>query len=236
MWSETLRGLGFQVETLFDEQARRDPLYAALQSLLAGARAGDEVVFQFAGHGTQAKDDNGDEDSGDTPGLDEALCPHDYGSGKLIIDDEIGALLDAVAPGVRVTFFMDCCHSGSNTRAKPGPDSRARRVKLTAAQQESYLKWRRTRAGTRSAPALKREDRDPVEVAISACQSKELAWESDGHGEFTLHAVRRLREGGALLAPDAFYAQVLQDFGPARRQTPQLIAPPDRLAQRLFRG
>jgi hypothetical protein len=235
LWGETLGALGFEVQSLFNEQARREPLFAAMRALVAEARAGDEVVFQFAGHGTQAKDDNGDEDAGDSRGLDEALCPHDFSGGPLIIDDEIGALLDQVAAGVRVTFFMDCCHSGSNTRAAPVPGARARRVLLTPAQQERYLAWRRSSAGSRSAPPLRRESRDPVEVAFAACQSKELAWESGGHGEFTLHATRRLREGGATLAPDAFYAQVLQDFGPARRQTPQLTAPPDRLAQRLFR-
>ena len=235
LWGDTLGALGFEVQTLFNEQARREPLFAALQALLTEARSGDELVFLFAGHGTQAADDNGDEDGGDTPGLDEALCPHDFSSGPLIVDDEIGALLDGVAAGVSVTFFMDCCHSGSNTRAAPAPGARARRVTLTPAQQQRYLAWRRSGAGSRSGAALMRENRDPVEVAFAACQSRELAWESGGHGEFTLHATRRLRESGAALTPDAFYAQVLQDFGASRRQTPQLSAPPERLAQPLFR-
>jgi hypothetical protein len=236
LWSQTLAALGFEVKTLVNEQARRKPLFAAMVALLADARAGDELVFQFAGHGTQAKDDNGDEDGGDSPGLDEALCPHDYSSGPLILDDEIGALVDGVAAGVRVTLFMDCCHSGSIARAKPVSGALARGVELTKAQQETYLKWRGSLAGRRSAPALKSKDRDPVEVEFAACKSTELAWESGGHGEFTLHATRRLRESGAALTPDAFYAQVLQDFGPSRRQTPQLSAPPERLSQRLFRG
>lgn len=235
LWQQTLQGLGFEVKTLFNEEARQAPLLGAMRALLADARAGDEVVFQFAGHGTQAQDVDGDEADGDTPGLDEALCPHDFADGPLVIDDEIGAMINQIARGVQLTFFMDCCHSGSNTRAAPVPGARARGLKLTPAQQQAYVAWRKAQPGSRSRP-VPRENSDPVEVAFAACQSKELAWESEGHGEFTLRATRLLGEGGAAVTPDEFYRRVLEAFGPSRRQTPQLSAPPERLARRLFRG
>lgn len=240
LWQDTLQNLGFDVRTLFNEQAAQAPLLAAMQALFAEARAGDEIVFQFAGHGTQARDVDGDEDGGDTPGLDEALCPHDYEQGPLVIDDEIGAMVNAVTPGVRVSFFMDCCHSGSNTRAAPAAGARPRSVRLSPGQQQAYVEWRRAQMkrlpGSRSAPP-RREDSDPIEVAFAACQSKELAWESNGHGAFTLHATKLLREGGgAAMSPDRFFQHVLDAFGPDRRQTPQFTAPPQRLGRRLFRG
>ncbi len=236
LWQETLQGLGFEVRTLFDEEAKQAPLFAAMRRLFAEAQAGDEIVFQFAGHGTQAQDVDGDEAGGDTPGLDEALCPHDYEEGPLIIDDEIGALVNGVAAGARITFFMDCCHSGSNTRAAPTPGARSRSVRLSPAEQAAYVAWRERQPGSRS-PMPRREDSDPVEVAFAARQSKELAWESEGHGAFTLRATKLLREGGgAALSPDRFYQRVLDAFGSDRRQTPAFTAPPERLAQSLFRG
>ena len=39
------------------------------------------LVFQYSGHGTQLRALDGDETDGDTPGLDEALCPIDFADG-----------------------------------------------------------------------------------------------------------------------------------------------------------
>jgi Caspase domain len=239
LWQQTLQALGFEVQTLFNEQAEREPLAAAIEQLFTSAADGDEIVLQFAGHGTQAPDVDGDEASGDTPGLDEALCPHDFDAGPLLLDDDLGALIDRIAPGVRLTLFMDCCHSGNNSRAAPVAGARPRSVRLTAAQKQAFLDWRaqqRPAQRSRSArPAVKRSASDPVEINFSACLSRELAWESNGHGEFTLHATRALRDGGAALAPDALYRRIVDAFGAARRQTPQMEAPPQRLGTRLFR-
>lgn len=235
LWREVLQAQGFEVMLLRNEQAREAPLMAALRDLLLAAAPGDELVFQFAGHGTQAPDLDGDEADGDTPGYDEALCPHDYDQGPLVVDDSLAALINQVPAGVRVTCFMDCCHSGSNTRALPVPGARARGLRLTPAQRQAYTDWRRAQPASRARP-LAREDQELVEVAFAACQSKELAWESDGHGEFTLRATRLLQQGGAAWTPDQFYARLLAAFGAERRQTPALTAAPGRLRERLFIG
>jgi hypothetical protein len=235
LWQRTLQDLGFEVRTLFDAEARREPLATAIAQLIGEARAGDEIVLQFAGHGTQAPDLDGDEAGGDTPGLDEALCPHDFHAGPLLLDDDLGAMIDRLAPGARLTLFMDCCHSGTNSRAAPMRGGKARSVVLSAAQKQAFVEWRRTLgSGARSAAHVKRSASDPVEVNFGACQSRELAWESNGHGEFTLHATRILGEGGAALTPDAFHRRVVDAFGTARRQTPHMEAPPARLGARLF--
>lgn len=233
LWQDTLQGLGFEVQTLFNEQAAREPLAAAIERLFSGAAPGDEIVLQFAGHGTQAPDVDGDEAAGDTPGLDEALCPHDFDAGPLLLDDDLGAMIDRLAPGVRLTLFMDCCHSGTNSRVAPMAGGRARSVRLTPAQRQAFLDWRAQQPARRHG-AVKRAASDPIELNLSACQSRELAWESNGHGEFTLHATRILRDGGTALTPDAFYRRVVDAFGATRRQTPQMQAPPARLSARLF--
>ena len=50
-----------------------------MKQLISGAKPGDIVVIQYAGHGTQVKDLDGDE----TDGQDEALVPVDFGTGAL---------------------------------------------------------------------------------------------------------------------------------------------------------
>jgi len=235
LWQRILEGLGFEVKTLFNEEARRDSLAAAIQQHFSQARAGDEIVLQFAGHGTQAPDLDGDEAGGDTPGLDEALCPHDFDAGPLLLDDDLGAMIDRVARGVRLTLFMDCCHSGNNSRAAPTPGAKPRSVKLTPEQKQAFIDWRSRQPVSRTVGA-KRSASDPMEVNFGACQSRELEWESNGQGEFTVHATKLLQSGGASLTPDAFYRSVIDAFGTSRRQTPNMEAPPERLAKRLFRG
>lgn len=57
----------------------------AMKWLVCGAQPGDSLVFQYAGHGTQVKDTDGDEDDE----LDETICPVDYeekGVGPIIDD------------------------------------------------------------------------------------------------------------------------------------------------------
>jgi len=79
--------------------------------LIDGAQDGDHLFFHYSGHGTQVKDVSGDEE-GD--GMDEAICPMDYTSKGLIVDDDLNAILVKNLPkGVRLTAILDCCHSGS---------------------------------------------------------------------------------------------------------------------------
>merc|ERR1712029_410625 len=70
--------------------------------LVADAKAGDSLVFQYSGHGDE-------EDA-----KDETIIPCDYRSAGQITDDELFKLL--VSPlddGVMMTIIMDCCHSGT---------------------------------------------------------------------------------------------------------------------------
>jgi hypothetical protein len=248
LWQDTLSALGFEVKTLFNEQAARDGLLTGMRELFEGARSGDEIVFQFAGHGTQV-DDSGDGDPADREddGKDEALCPHDFAAGPLVLDDEIAALINGVATGVRVTMFMDCCHSGGNSRVAPTPGLRARGIRLSEEAKKAHAAWRAQHPDLKRALASRKASRsisrsaaeptaEPIEVNFSAAQSHELAWESEGHGEFTLRTTRLLAQGGAGLAPEVLHNQVLEAFGPQRRQTPEFKAPVARRGRRLFRA
>lgn len=58
------------------------------------------------------------------------------------------------------------------------------------------------------------------DIKFAACRDDEVAWESDGHGEFSLRATRVLDAGIDGLSHEQFAMRVLADFGPAPRQHP----------------
>ena len=109
-WQAALEKRGFEVRSLHDASATRARRRsaAALAGMVGAARPGDVVVFQFAGHGTQVDDIDGDELH---HRLDEAFCPVDFPAGRFLIDDDVRAVFSGVRAGVNVTSFIDRCHS-----------------------------------------------------------------------------------------------------------------------------
>jgi hypothetical protein len=82
--------------------------------LIDTANNGDRLVFHFSGHGSYINRDDGDED------IDELICLYDMdweNPDSYLLDDDLGQLTRKVAQGVRLTIILDCCHSGSGTRA-----------------------------------------------------------------------------------------------------------------------
>ncbi|XP_050221667.1 metacaspase-1-like [Mercurialis annua] len=82
----------------------------ALFWLVQGCRPGDSLVFHFSGHGSQQRNYSGDE----VDGYDETLCPTDFESQGMIVDDEINATIVRPLPrGVKLHAIIDACHSGT---------------------------------------------------------------------------------------------------------------------------
>lgn len=85
--------------------------------LIEGTQPGDRVFFLYAGHGSQLKDDNGDE----ADGLDETIAPYDVnpetGAGE-IRDDVFDEMIAALS-GRRAVLVFDSCHSGTISRDIP---------------------------------------------------------------------------------------------------------------------
>jgi hypothetical protein len=231
-WSETLRSFGFDVEKLENDKADRDGILKALRDLIAHSRAGDTLVFQYAGHGTQLEDLDGDEADGDTPGYDEAIVPYGYESGAFVIDDDIAAIVTTLPADVRLTFLLDCCHSGTGTRFAVGGaltprtqgDSRARRLPATPEMMVAHRRFRQG-SGSRGFAAgigARNASHTMREITLAACQSHELAYETGGQGDFTRLAHQVLARRVAGLTNVGFYESVLQEFGPGPRQRPRL--------------
>jgi pimeloyl-ACP methyl ester carboxylesterase len=239
-WSGALEGLGFEVQTMGEEEATGEAIIERLRSFIGSAAAGDRLVVQFAGHGTQFDDPSGDE----TDRKDSALCAIDCGGpdgrGGIVLDDDIFEALRLLPAGAAMTAFIDCCHSGTMTRALGAPplgaapgDARPRFVRPTAEMQEAYqrMKQEKSRSGSGVSRSLTGEP-GLIGVQFAACQDSEVAFESNGAGHFTSIATRLLPESRGL-TNRAFHDRLIADFGPGRRQTPNLYCEPAAFDQPL---
>ncbi|XP_010269855.1 PREDICTED: metacaspase-1-like [Nelumbo nucifera] len=82
----------------------------ALYWLVQGCQPGDSLVFHYSGHGSRQRNYNGDE----VDGYDETLCPLDFETQGMIVDDEINATIVRPLPhGVKLHAIIDACHSGT---------------------------------------------------------------------------------------------------------------------------
>jgi len=104
---------------LTDYDATQKAMQAGIVKLLRGAKKGDVRLLHYSGHGSNVPDKNGDE----ADHRDEILCPTDLNWYDPLLDDWLRTTFDTLADGVNFTVVMDCCHSGSNTRALYQPDA-----------------------------------------------------------------------------------------------------------------
>jgi hypothetical protein len=217
LWQETFEALGFESAGLLtNEQATYAGIIDSLEKFIGAAAAGDALVVQFAGHGTQVEDLDGDEKLEDpTDDLDEALVPYDYATGRFVIDDDLARIFDRLPKGAGLTCFMDCCHSGTITRMMGRPP-----VPAEIGSKKRYLpvpKNSPLAALHREFRASQPAPRGPVgyegmrEVTFSACRADQTAKEKDGHGFFTLAATGQLRTANAL-SNAAFLKLVAANF------------------------
>jgi hypothetical protein len=236
-WAEYLGRVGFEVTPLRDDEATHRKIVTTLESMLKSARAGDSVVFQYAGHGYHVPDLDGDEVGGE----DQALVPFDFDDGAFLIDDELRELLRKTPSGVRVTCFMDCCHSGTNSRVlmsgTPAQRSGKRRfLALDEAQRRAVVdKYMRVRSSMRRDATARSFGQDAMTwVSFAACQDSESALEHDGSGDFTRIALDVLAGSRSALRHGEFFDLIQSGFPPPRVQTPVLDCPPNLRDSVLF--
>lgn len=113
------------ITTLFDAEATRQAILAAMDALVAQTGRDDIVVITYSGHGSQMIDRENDE----ADGWDETIVPYDSGRmpdpNRDITDDEIFLRLrDLGQKTANITLLFDCCHSGTITRDLFGGASR----------------------------------------------------------------------------------------------------------------
>ncbi|MCB2410766.1 caspase family protein [Hymenobacter lucidus] len=219
-WESSLFGLGFTTQLLVNSQATRSAILERLTELVATSRPGDIVVLQYAGHGTQVPDQDGDERTEDElDDQDEALCAYDYADGGLILDDDLRAVFRQIPDGVNLTCFMDCCHSESNTRkvdfTKPVPNARKRYMRLPDQARQNFLRQhpKATRAATRSSSLSQDGGRESLRVInFTACGAKEYAYEVNNRGLYTRTVLPLLQERVVGRTHQQFMEQITARF------------------------
>jgi len=110
------------IRTREDDAVTKSEIQEQWAWLLDDVSAGDRLVFHFSGHGSYTTDEDGDEDDG----VDELLClyPMDWSKpNSYLLDDDIREMTNEIPDGVRVTFLLDTCHSGTATRMVAPPES-----------------------------------------------------------------------------------------------------------------
>jgi hypothetical protein len=110
---------GSDIATLTDLAATKKAMEGAIRKLISGARKGDVLLIHYSGHGSNVPDSDGDE----ADRRDEILCPTDLDWKNPLLDDWLRDTFDSLRSGVSLTVIMDCCHSGTNTRAINPPDA-----------------------------------------------------------------------------------------------------------------
>ncbi len=108
-----------EIHSLTGASATRVGILSAIRTHLASAPPRAQLLLHWSGHGVQVVDDSGDEPDG----LDEAWVPFGGSAerpGSLLIDDELGAALDAVrlaiGPSGALVVTVDACHGAGSTR------------------------------------------------------------------------------------------------------------------------
>lgn len=105
------------IKTLTDNRATKKNILAALNWLLLGASAGDQILFQYSGHGAQIPSKH---NAIEKDGLDEIICPYDFrgenAAETAISDKEFAKIFTKIPQGVHFVWISDSCHSEDLSR------------------------------------------------------------------------------------------------------------------------
>lgn len=103
------------IKQALNEQASKELIFNGLWDLTKIAKAGDEVVFLWTGHGDSITDFTGTE----ADGRSECIVPWDYDGtkGSLATDKELANIINNFETGVNFTALLASCYSGDGTKA-----------------------------------------------------------------------------------------------------------------------
>jgi hypothetical protein len=107
---EIAENLGYDATTFENEEATVANFTGAMRGAISDLFAGDSLMITFSGHGSQLPNNSEDVEA---DLLDETLCFYD----RMMIDDELFALMAQLREGVRVHAVFDSCHSGTVHKA-----------------------------------------------------------------------------------------------------------------------
>jgi len=223
-------GISEQVK-LLNNRATRKNILAELAELVKKTLKGEWLVFYYSGHGTWVPDVSGDEPDG----RDEAL--YVYGRRKkdrILLDDDLRAVIDGLAPGANLLVISDSCHSGSVTRALADMDEGVVPTKKYVAPE-----------GIKDVPSKVAKHfgtpdaKSPINhILISGCSPTQYSYEAvignAVRGVFTHRLINVLKKNPKATIGKIY--QVLRTKLPSAKfaQTPQLDCKPEDKKTRIF--
>ena len=93
-----------------DTKPTRENILKAIEWLVTGLQPGQNVLFQYSGHGNRVVDTNNDEKSG----FDSCIHPYNGNQLEIITDDELRLLLaNKIPTGCKLFAVIDACNSGT---------------------------------------------------------------------------------------------------------------------------
>lgn len=235
-----IRYYGFNpdnIRVLIDDRATKAAIVERMIWLIDKCATGDELVFDYSGHGSQIRDREGDELNDQ---MDEILCPHDLNWDDPLTDDDLAQIFSKVPEGVYLTVIIDACHSGTITK------------ELFGCAEKQYIKARfimppfdiKSRTLNRAEPFEKRrlevimKDAGQNHVLLSGCRddqtSADAFIDSKYQGAMTWAFTSALKEN-----PKANWKAVhtaLKAKMTGFTQEPQLSGDEDLLVRPMFGG
>jgi hypothetical protein len=213
------------IECLRDSEATRANVIGQFRAHLGQAGPDDVVFFHYSGHGARAQSAAAFKrlyPDGKDEGL---VCVDSREPGGFdLADKELAVLLHEVAArGPHIAMLLDCCHSGSATRAADDfLQARARFTHPVFAERpldtylDGYYADRLARGESLEPPASRH-------ILLAACERVQKAWESKDHrGVFTSTLLDVLGQSGTGIAyTDLFLRARLAVGRYAADQTPQ---------------
>jgi hypothetical protein len=243
LMSVLVEGLAFtksEIVTLLDEQATKKAITTGVTRLVRASKPGDVAWVHFSGRGSNLPDKEGDE----ADYREEALCPHDLDWRDPLTLTYIGLALEKAAPGVELVVTLDCCFSGTNTRAIQAPDARVidrylpSPWDLVAGESGRALRGQRSSVGTSRMHSKTVRDTDRRWIAFQASLDTQTAADvrqkNTSEGAFTSALVWALRQKRSPTYVALLAAVEERLKSQHFEQTPMLIGPAKRLKRRFL--
>jgi metacaspase-1 len=228
----------YSTTKLLTKAATLGNVRSAIEKIAQDLEPGDSFLLTYAGHGSQVKDEGGDEDDQ----LDETWCLYD---GQLI-DDELRRFWTQFKDGVTIWMVSDSCHSGSMLRAADDNVSAFEEAQQIARELGMKTLVPRMLRSDEMQTAYDRnkEQYDELErelnsqpvtddmikatvMLLSGCKDDQTSKDNGTHGVFT-QALTACYDAGKFDDPDYSLADLHDDIvakiNPSLKQTPQFTS------------
>lgn len=216
--------------SLLDDAATVSAVKAAINGASADLQAGDVFLMTYAGHGGQVPDTNGDEAADALGGAvgdskDETWCLYD----RMLIDDELYALLAGFREGVRIIVVSDSCHSGTVTRDVAKVGRWLGKDTLDSLYQKRSQEYDQVQIGY---PARDRVTVAASVILISGCMDNQTSADGDGNGRFTKQLKAEWADGAFRGSLKLLRTRIVQNMPSDQTPNYYMVGRPDRVFEK----